>query len=255
MSRQLLNHLNGNNTGNLKKFLNGFKGEPRIAWYPSAGEDFKALLYLHPNYSQLNPADRQEPAPPDLFLFTDYYPWQDSTFLDNNVIFSSNKTRVIIESIEALPNLNLPLHVGIVDFPEGSTATDKAIFLQIRVESDTLGIINYPVIYAFAENEAFYCQKLVPKKATISHIIHVRYGGGLGGGGKSNGVWLLNVLNTLSCEMFITDGRHQWQSGDTLAMDYCASIPRENTSVLTPIRTIESEHWSGYGDVSWNLVK
>jgi hypothetical protein len=47
MSRQLLEHLNGNKAGQLNNFLDNFEGEPRIAWYPSAGEDFRALLYLH----------------------------------------------------------------------------------------------------------------------------------------------------------------------------------------------------------------
>ena len=50
MNRELLLNLNGNKTGQLKKFLDVFEGEPRIAWYPSAGEDFRPLLYLHPKF-------------------------------------------------------------------------------------------------------------------------------------------------------------------------------------------------------------
>jgi len=254
MTRQLLSSLNGNKTGLLKKFLDDFKGDPRIAWYPSAGEDFRALLYLHPSFSHLNPASRQEPQPPDLFLFTDYFPWQDSTFMDKKTIYSDNKTTVKIEHIEELPRLNLPLHEELVDFKEGSAATDRAVFLKIRIDSDRLGSISYPVVYAFAENETFYCKKLVPSKATISHIIHVRYGGGCGGGGHASGVWLLNVLKTLSCELFITDGHHHWQRGDEFALESCPSIPRETNAQLTPIRVVQSHGWSGHGDVSWNLV-
>jgi hypothetical protein len=254
MTRQLLTDLNGNKKGQLKKFLDDFKGEPRIAWYPSAGEDFRALLHLHPNFSLLYPALRQEPEPPDLFLFTDYFPWQNSTFLDNRVIYSDNRTQISIESIEELSRLNLPLHEGIVHFPEGSTATDRAVFLKIKIESDRLGSFTCPVLYAFSENETFYCKKIIPNKATITHIIHVRYGGGCGGGGSASGVWLLNVLKVLNCELFITDGHHHWQSGDTKALELCSSIPRENHSQLTSIRTIPSEQWSRHGDVSWNLV-
>jgi len=254
MTRQLLTDLNGNKTGQLKKFLDDFKGEPRIAWYPSAGEDFRALLYLHPNFTHLHPAALQEPQPPDLFLFTDYFPWQNSSFLDNRTIYSDSSTQIFIESIEELPRLNLPLNDEIVHFPKGSTATDRAVFLKVRIESDKLGSITYPVLYAFAENETFYCKKLIPNKATITHVIHVRYGGGCGGGGYASGVWLLNVLTKLNCELFITDGHHHWQSGDTKAIEICAFIPKENSSQLTPIRTIQSEGWSGHGDVSWNLV-
>jgi len=254
MSRQLLTDLNGNKRGQLKEFLDDFKGDPRIAWYPSAGEDFRALLYLHPNFNRLHPAARNEPQPPDLFLFTDYFPWENSSFLQEPTIYSDNRTQVFIESSEELPRLNLPLHDEIVDSPQGSKLTDRAFFLKIKIESDILGSITYPVLYAFAENEAFYCKKLIPNKATITHVIHVRYGGGLRGGGKASGIWLLNVLKKLNCELFITDGHYDLQSGDIKAMELCAFIPKENSSLLTPIRTINSEKWSGHGDVSWNLV-
>ncbi len=236
MNRQLLLNLNGNKIGQLKKFLDDFNGEPRIAWYPSAGDDFRPLLYLHPKFSELNPASRQEPLPPDLFLFTDYYACQSSKFLDSKKIYSSNKTTVLIEHIEELPKLNLlPLHKELVHNPEGSTVTDKAVFIKITIESDRLGSISYPVVYAFAENETFYCKKLIPHNAKISHIIHVRYGYGFGGG-WAQGAWLLNVLKKLHTELFITDGRLSWRNGDEFALKFCSSIPRENDARFTKIR-------------------
>jgi len=254
MTKELLYNLNGIKNGGLKEFLDNFKGEPRVAWYPSAGEDFRALLYLHPAFSGQVPASQKEPLPPDLFLFTDYYPWKYSTFLDNRTIYSDNRTTVYIEHMEELPQLHLPLHKELVHFPEGSNATDRALFLKIKITSDKLGSITYPVIYAFAENETFYCKKLVPNKASISHIIHVRYGGGCGGGGNASGVWLLNVLKKLKCELFVTDGHYNWQSGDEFALTLCPDIPRETDDQLTPIRVVQSQGWSGHGDVSWNLV-
>ena len=255
MSKQLLLNLNGNINGELRKFLNECKGEPRIAWYPSAGEDFRALLYLDARYSKINPTKEIEPESPDIFLFTDYYPWSNSRFLDHRIIYSDTRTSVYIEHIEELPKLNLQLHKELVHFPEGSSATDRVLFLKIRINSDRLGSISYPVIYAFAENETFYCQKLFPNKAMISHIIHVRYGGGLGGGGSATGVWIINVLKNLKCELFVTDGHYHWQSGDRFALTMCSSIQRDSQVKLTPIRVIKSQCWSGHGDVSWNLVE
>ena len=67
MSRKLLLSLNGEKKGELQKFLNKNKKEPRIAWYPSAGQGFRALLYLDPSYSQINPASESEPKSPDIF--------------------------------------------------------------------------------------------------------------------------------------------------------------------------------------------
>jgi hypothetical protein len=287
MSKELLYNLNGNANGLFKKHLDGFKGEPRIAWYPSAGEDFRALLYLSPKFSDLfeevlngeklpqflqhdedynlqrvlrklpqgDEALRKKlPAPPDLFLFTDYYPWEGSTFLDKRTIRTDEFTTVSVENLEELPHLNLPLHKEIVDFPSGSIATNKVLFMNIKIVSNDLGTIRFPVLYAFVENEAFFCEKLNPFHAKISHIIHVRYGGGLGGGGNARGVWLQCVLERLKCELFVKDeSNHDWAGGDEKFLELCPDVRREDSVSLTTIRTIPSAWWSGYGDVSFNL--
>jgi len=254
MTKKLLYELNGNKTGEFKKFIDNFKGEPRIAWYPSAGEDFRALLYLHPSFSSKYPATDAEPLSPDIFLFTDYYPWSFSSFLDKRMIHADDRTTVYIEHIEELPILNLSTHPEISLFPEGSSATNRAVFLKINIKSDVLGSISYPVIYAFAENETFFCDKIVPTKASITHVIHIRYGGGCGGGGKASGVWLLNVLKQINCELFITDGHFYWQSGDQFALELCSSIPKECEVILTPIRKLPGRGWSDHGDVIWNKI-
>ncbi|MDR1654359.1 MAG: hypothetical protein LBR96_00065, partial [Treponema sp.] len=66
MSKELLYNLNGNAKGKFKEYLDGFAEKPRIAWYPSAGEDFRALLYLSPNFSE-NLNKEKLPESPDLF--------------------------------------------------------------------------------------------------------------------------------------------------------------------------------------------
>lgn len=254
MSKQLLLDLNGSKNGSLKRFVDEYDDSPRIAWYPSAGKDFRALLYLHQNYSIFDPAIQPEPVPPDIFIFSDYYPWENLRFLDSRQIFSDNDTTISVDGIEELPPLNLPLHDHIVSFPKGSLATGRVIFMNVKITSNVLGEYRYPVIYAFVENESFYCEKLVPAQAIISHVIHVRYGGGLGGGGQAAGTWIINVLKKLNCEVFITDGHHSWQKGDDFALDYCPAIPKSSDIKLHPIREIHESKWSGHGDVSWNLI-
>jgi len=250
MSRSLLLNLNGNKKGKLKKFVDKLNGNPRIAWYPSAGEDFRPLLYLHPNFSKLNPGIHQEPKAPDIFLFTDYFPGRLPTFLKSKNIYSSKKTTILIEHIEVLPNLNLlPLHKELVQFQRGGQATDKAVFLKIKIDSDRLGSIIYPVVYAFAENETFYCKKLIHHNAKISHIIHVRYGGGCGGGGRAKGGWLLNILEKLHTELLITDGRLYWQTGDDFIFRFCSSIPKITNVRFTKIR----EQKNGWATLSSGL--
>ena len=257
MSLKLLQKLNGTETGSFNKFLNKYKNgpPPRIAWYPSSGIDFRALLYLHPNYSIINPATKTEPDCPDIFLFTDYFPWQDSTFLDDKLLFDDKRTKIYIDSIEVLPRLELPLDIKIVHFPKGSTATNRVVFLMINITSNKLGDFSFPVLYVFAENEAFCSEILIPNKAKLSHIIHVRYGGGCGGGGNASGIWLLNLLKRLECEVFITDNHYAWQSGDIASVKLYPNLAEVNDPVeLDKIRVINSEVWSSHGDVTWCLV-
>ena len=116
MSRKLLEALNGGSRGAFRSWLDNFQGEPRIAWYPSAGEDFRDTLYLHPNFAKLVPSTQTEPSSPDIFLHTDYFPWKYSNFLDTRRIYVDDRTSVYLKSMEELPNCNLPLDSGIVGF-------------------------------------------------------------------------------------------------------------------------------------------
>ena len=256
MSREFLHSLNGNTTGKFRQWLESFEGEPRIAWYPSAGTDFRDLLFLSQPYSNLNPGSQQDPQYPDIFLHTDYFPWKSSTFLDSSRVYGDDRTTITVNYIEELPRCDLPLDPGIVDFPDGSAATGKVLFFEVEVISDRLGEFSVPIIYAFAENGAFCAERILPHKAIISHIIHVRYGGGCGGGGKSTGIWLLNVLHKLQCECFITDSHYGRQSGDKRTYTlYPELAGPEDVTLLEPIRVIKSEQWSDHGDVSWNVIK
>jgi len=256
MSKKLLYYLNGEKDGKLKKWLDDFNGEPRIAWYPSAGEDFRDLLYLHSEFAKKEHADHQpEPKSPDIFLHTDYFPWSSSNFLDDKTIYEDENTKIYLESFEELPNRHLPLDSQIVDFPQGSVATGRVLFLEISVESDILGKYSYPLVYAFVENAAFCAEIALPQQGKFSHIVHVRFGGGLGGGGNSTGIWLLNVLKKLQCELFITDSHYGLQIGDKRIYDLYPSLAgKADTSQLQRIRLIKGKAWSNHGDVSWNII-
>lgn len=255
MSKQLLCALNGDNRGAFWNWLQGFEGEPRIAWYPSAGEDFRDLLYLHSGYSAYNPGTGFDPKAPDLFLHTDYYPWDNSTFLKDSILVDDGRTTITIKTMEELPRCDLPTGQGIVHFPEGSSFTGRVVFMVLEVKSHIHETFTAPVLYVFAENGAFCASHCLPLNARFSHIIHIRYGSGFGGS-SATGVWLLNVLDRLGCECFITDGHYGIQSGDKRT---CETYPElagpYDERQLEPYRTINGRWWSNHGDVSWNLVQ
>ena len=138
MSMELLKYLNGKNNGYFKRYLDGLKDDPLIAWYPSANEDFHPLLYLSPAYSKYDPPKTNaKEVFPDIFLFTDYYPWGNfSSFLDSPTIYQDKKTIVSVNAIEELPSLTLPLDPSIVDFPKKNFATGKVVYLEVKIKSN-----------------------------------------------------------------------------------------------------------------------
>ena len=259
MSIELLKKLNGNKRGAFYRYLQGLEGTPRIAWYPSGGEDFRPLMLLSKEYSKKKPAKSgvKEPAAPELFLYTDYCPWTDSRFLDSFLVHYDPRTKVEVLNIEQLPDLDLPLDKGLVDFPEKSKVTGKVVFLEMKVTSKTLGELVWPVIYAFVENEAFAAKVLFPQKAKLSHIIQVRYGGGLGGAG-TRGLWVRNVLKRLGCEVFVADdmARNVEEGKDERekVVSIYPELGQKDQFGLKEFRSIPSESWSGHGEVTWNKV-
>jgi hypothetical protein len=237
MSRRLLLALNGVNNGALRKWLAEFDGEPRIAWYPSAGQDFRDLLYFHPRCVELYAAHHNEPSPPDIFLHTDYL-YYGARFLWNHPIYRDNHTSVSLERVEELPRCHLPLDGRIVVFPRGSPASGRVFYLEMRILSDSLGELTARVIYAIVENAAFCAERVLPCEGRLSHIIHWRHGGGCGGGGLTHGAWLLNVLRQVHCEVFLTQGHACRCEGDDRIHELYPSLAGdEDESQLDQIRT------------------
>ncbi len=252
MSKELLEYLNGNTDGRLRKLIDTLPATPSIAWYPSSGEDFRALLYLSPEYAKQHPAGQAETFP-DIFLYTDHCPWTGSKFLSTPVVHEDKRTKISVQYMEELPRITVPVDREIVHFPDKSPGLGKVFFLELLVESNQLGTYTYPVIFCFVENEAFCAKVLLRKNGIISHAIHVRYGGGCGGGGNASGIWVPNVLTRLGCKVIVTDSHYYLQNGDEAAYRLYPEL-RGTHPVMRVIRTVKSDGWSGHGDVSWNIV-
>lgn len=255
MSIALLKRLCRNPKGGFAEFINQFEGksEPRIAWYPSAGNDYRALMYLSKAFSQFNPVQVEEPEPPDLFLYTDFIGDDKLGSFGQQVLYQDHHTLVMRDTVELVSHIPVPANQNLID---GSTSHDLAgnvYFVTITVDSDRLGIFKTQLLYCFAENTFILKRYLLPLQAHISHLIHVRYGGGLGGS-RASGVWLKRALGLLHAEVFIHDGTDHWQDGDHYALQFCPILAEQPEPTLTPFRTIDSAMWSLHGDVTWNLI-
>ena len=218
MSMNLLRTIQGETDGEFKRFLDGFEasgGSPRIAWYPSADKDFSPIERL----TSASPVDAKDGdagvVEPDLFLFTDYLMGSRPFFLTGSehrdqggkVLYSWTRP-------EELSRLDCRLDSKIVQFADRSNYIGRTFFLQVKTGDRNQPGEYRPVLYVVTENEYFCDRYLVGMETRISQIIHVRYGGGCGGGGHSPGSWLINVLKPLVSEVFITDADPKFDDRD-----------------------------------------
>lgn len=243
MSIELLKSLNGDRNGLLKSFIDKYENvrEPRLAWYPSAAPDFRALLYVTKKYSIFNPARWKESALPELFIFTDYGISGDISFLENNLVYEDKRTNMTILNYEIWPVLN-----GV---------TDKLAFLDVRVESMRFGVYEIPIIYAFPENLSFLAELLLSKNGILSHVIHIRNRGGSENGGIARSAWILyNYLRNKN-KVNIT-GNNQSEVSSCKAADMIKpKLVLGELKYKIESSKIVSKLWSYNGIIGANEVK
>jgi len=249
------------------------KSCPRIAWYPSAGHDVRDLLYLNQRYVEAEFANFENPeaAPsaPDIYLHTDYSHAFLDAILEAGVLFEDEHTEIEILKSEELPKCPLDRAPELITDPERNPASDRVFFLELEVRSGRrperqLGTWKVPMLYAFVENTAFCCERMLALHAQISHIVRIRYGGGFGGG-RANGTWILNTLSKLQCEVFIceipTDGEadiHCSIAGDDYARRRYPILDLEDPSFANAevIHEVEGVNWDLWPDccVKWHRI-
>ena len=228
MSRDLLEYLKQGSQRQLAKWLDEHPGEPRIAWYPSAGLDFAPLLYFSKFYEDqhqhLNLHDS-----PQIFIFTDpSFEFLDGltngterllrcetpsksgsdpklaalkdfrNYMKNLItgpvshsgITCSGKRLIVEYSADPERLQPLPLQNGIV--------IDDLWFLNLKVYLDGEPSFLMPLIYAFSDTSEFFSQVLLAKKAKINHLYcKVR--------GVLDAPWLGYALRRLNTEVVVTD--------------------------------------------------
>jgi hypothetical protein len=260
MSLELLYHLNGERRGALYHWLQNQNASPRIAWYPSAGSDYRDVLYLSEQYALRDPASVPEPAPPTFFLHTDYGTFFHSELSSGVELYNDRRTIVKVKVFEDLPRCDVALGHGIVEKMGGNTFAGRVVFMELEVCSKVLGHIEVPILYAFCENEGFCANVLLPFRAKISHIVQVRYGAGMGSGGWAAGIWLWNVMERLGCEVYVGDGDRRRERGDLVAYERYPDLRGSERQILdVEIRRLRTTGWDmpwgGFDEIRWNVAR
>ena len=261
---ELLKGENRESQKQLDKLFCSIGDDPRILWYPSAGDDYRDISELsNANIDRNNIRGRINIATdyeitelPDIFVHTDYFKrWaklrQGEIFNDDNT-GKDDKTRVTIENLYELQfnnglNINYNVNEDFVVFPEEAPKSPEIYLLDVRINSDTLGEIRKPVFYFLFENINFLEEVLLRNRINISHIVKVREGCAMGGNKKSITVAyaFLSVLNT---KYLIIDNHVE-----DFDFDLFMELKRELKRIGIPVMDYKLEeleprpriHWSG----------
>ena len=238
------------------------KNYKHICWYPSAGRDLRALLFLSDWYYEKHriPVDEGQMLP-DLFVLTDisglndlFYPWENTPFAGKHISINyctpgacilhasylGRYTTITVSKIEELENHGFTFNSEIF-FGEKSTTYDTSYFLEVEVESRKYGVINKytaNVLYIAVQNEFFIKEFLVPNKTTVEYQVLVRYG-------RDPKIPRSEELPPKIIRSYRERRTNYLISNEEYVSD---AFPE---GFVEPIYTIDGSQWSGYGPVSW----
>jgi hypothetical protein len=195
-----------------------------VLYYPSADEDFLCIEHTHIDTVHRNGLNAGlSYDTPDLYIFSDYYPRQETAFVDRGGVDLGNQKIVGIEEITELQinpyEFDFKLNPAYRDFTPNPEYFGRAYYFKMVFQSSGNYANTYFIhgVYLFAENVNVINQLFLRHKLPLSHLIWKRDGTGLGCGNVS-----LEFLNPIS-KLLSTRWFFIWnayQSSDRFAQFY-----------------------------------
>ena len=238
-----------------------------ICWYPSAGVDFKPLLFLSEWYYKKNSVATDEgQAFPDLFIFSDYMGFHahemklqvfgeayeqiqngfcnpDSCLI--HVSYKNSSTEIMVKSFERLKDLNLPFDPELASM-KNDIDYNSAILLNVEIVSRIHEEVNryeVSVLYLAALNEFVAENILVPNGFKTEYLVIINYGTGFGGGCGKGFTWILSNYRKLGIKYLVSN---HVVRGDIVNKD--SEMPYPETKV---IYYIDGVQWTKDSPVVW----
>ena len=256
------------------------KSYKRICWYPSAGADFRELLFLSEQYCKWKNIPITSEELPDLFILTDCNP--KDTFSPKNIagltcieklngqeysqmnyLFDSLDRRTLItlrNKVECIGTINVPFDSRLFAF-KPSNNYGNVYFIQAKIYSKKLGVWNADILYILTENTNFALHYLIKHHICIDYLVRVRYGDAFGGSMLS-GEWLLKLLRPLNVTHFlsklVTEDTFNYIPELLLNDNYSNYkniLTDTSTIALKELHRINAMTWSNQGDIYWYKVE
>ena len=237
-----------------------------VCWYPSAGSDFRALLFLSDWYYKKNDVPMDEgQVLPELFVMTDYLGlggfyvnqsfWGDayaqirrgfcepgSSLL--HVKYKNNSTEIVVKRYEKLRDMGLP-YDSRLDCRERPEEYNSAFLIEVEVISRSYDVVNRyetTVLYVAAENQLFDERVLIPNGIKTEYLVIINYGAGFGGGNGISYKWILRDYRKLGIRYVVSN---QFPVGDGSDPDY---------PELADFYGIDGVQWTRGNAVVWYRV-
>lgn len=253
------------------------KSHNRICWYPSAGADFRELLFLSEQYCAWKDVPIAANELPDLFILTDCNPSDteyclttgDTYINDINGpnyykmgnLFSCYKRRTMMtvkDKVKLVEKLDIEFNHKLYRF-DISHNYGNAFYFTVHIVSKQLGEWDADVLYILAENTSFAFDYLIKNNVTIDYIIKVRYGDAFGES-TVQGDWLLKLIKPLNTKYYLRNKFSPERARD--AIDELKNKYPESNMVaddisglkLQAIHKVDEIRWSWQGDIYWYRV-
>lgn len=236
-----------------------------ICWYPSAGKDFRPLLFISDWYYKKNNVPRNAGQEiPDLFIFTDlcglfdshgddsclgdaYYQLREGFCEPGSSLirtsYKNSSTEIVVKKYERLRDLNLPFDKEYAHFDKASDY-NSSLLLNVEVISRINDVINrYEtcILYVAALNEFFADNFLLPNGIKIEYQVIVAYGAF--GGGHYGPQWILQKYKDFGIKYLIGND-YGWSH---MFEDY----PDKPAPHFDVLYRIDGEQWSKGSPVVW----
>ena len=236
-----------------------------ICWYPSAGKDFRPLLFISDWYYKKNNVPHNDDQEfPDLFILTDlcglfdshgnnsclgdaYYQLKEGFCEPDarlmHVEYKNSSTEIIVKKFEKLRDLGLPFDHEYAAFDKASDY-NSSLLLNVEIVSRINDVINRyetSILYAAVLNEFFADNFLLPNNIKTEYLVVVAYGAF--GGGHYDSKWILQKHKEFGIKYLIGND-YGWRH---MAEDY----PDKPTPNFNVIYWIDGEQWSKGSPVIW----
>lgn len=227
--------------------LKELKRHKCICWYPSAGSDFRPLLYLSDSfYEKHEELSAENAVLPDLFIMTDYQAlsyqdfsnytvchnqgidkMQNGSLKRGDVLYEDISTRLTIKAISKFSVSDMEPNKELIYSENIAPCYGRGYYMTLQVDSHKsptkkLGTWEVDVIYLYAENTAFAKKILLQEQINTDYIVMVRYGGSFGGSVGTFGKWLFYLADSFNVKYYVSSvfSDELLRIGDEKALQY-----------------------------------